>query len=51
MPPESWPGYFFSAPSSPTFLIQERATFSRSARGTPRSFMPKATLSSTVSQG
>src|SRR5437762_1816593 len=30
MPPESWPGYFLSVPSSPTFLIQERATFSRS---------------------
>ncbi len=51
MPPESWPGYFFSDPSSPTFLIQVRAVRSRSSRGTPRSFRPKATFSRTVSQG
>ena len=51
MPPESWFGYFFSGPSRPTFLIQARATCSRSSRATPRSFRPKATFSSTVSQG
>ena len=51
MPPESWRGYFFSVPSSPTFLIQVRAEASRSLRGTPRSIKPKATFSRTVSQG
>ena len=35
MPPESWFGYFFSEPARPTFLIQARATCSRSSRGHP----------------